>query len=146
MEKKLLAGNVDHDEEKSKVELAKINKVLTQLKSNASHNLIDSSNEEERRIQEEIKKGFAHFVIKNEDVPRKAAFTAFLLFIGGIILLIVAIMKAIEGEYSRITMVYFVAGILFFIPGLYFTCKIYKAFKIRDKNQRRDMLNDIPDM
>ena len=101
---------------------------------------------EEKQIRDEIQKGFAHFVIKNEDVPRKAAFIAFLLLIGGIVLLVIAALKAMEDIHSKIVYVYFLAGILFFIPGLYFTCKIYKAFKTVDKMQRRDMLNDIPNM
>ena len=147
MDRKLLHGSMDDEtEEKSKVELAKINRALTQLKSNSQQHLVDSSNEEERRIQEEIKKGFAHFLIHNEDVPRKAAFITFLLFLGGLILLLISAVKAFEDIYSKIVLVYFIAGTLFFIPGLYFSCKIYKAFKTRDKQSRRDMLNDIPDM
>ena len=85
-------------------------------------------------------------MIKNEDVPRKAAFTAFLLLIGGILLLIISVLKAIDNIYSKIVYVYFLAGVLFVIPGFYFTCKIYSAFKTKDRRVRRDMLNDIPNM
>ena len=108
--------------------------------------MFDSVDEEEKKIQDEIKKGFTHFLLHNEDVPKKAALIAFLLLIGSLILLIVATIKAFEDIYSRIVAVYFIAGILFFIPGLYFSCKIFKAFKTKDKITRRDMLNDIPDM
>ena len=134
------------DDDKPNLELAKINKALLELKANKNPHLYDSVDEEERQIQEEIKRGFTHFIMNNKDVPKKAAITSFLLLIGGIILLITALVKGIEGDHSRMVLVYTIAGILFSIPGFYFTVKICKAFKTKDKNTRRDMLNEIPDM
>lgn len=69
-----------------------------------------------------------------------------MLLLGGIFLVILATVHAFDDFYSKIVAVYYIAGFLFFIPGLYFSCKIYRAFKTHDKILRRDMLNDIPDM
>jgi hypothetical protein len=85
-------------------------------------------------------------MLYNKDVPTKAAMIAFALCIVGVILLIVGIAKGLDEWNTRIVLVYCVAGMLFSIPGFYFSCKICKAYKTKDKLTRRGILGDIPDM
>ena len=85
-------------------------------------------------------------MLNNKDVPTKAAIIAFALCIVGMVLLIVGIWKGLDEWNTRIVMVYCTAGLLFSIPGFYFSCKILKAYKTKDRVTRRGSLGDIPDM
>ena len=69
-----------------------------------------------------------------------------MLLIVGIVLLVIGTVKAIKSWEPRICSIYWVAGFLFAIPGIYFTLKVIKAYKTKDLGARRSILNEIPDM
>lgn len=66
--------------------------------------------------------------------------------VAGIVLLIIGTVKAVKSWEPRICGIYWTSGVLFAIPGIYFTLKVWKAYQTKDLNARRSILNEIPDM
>lgn len=97
-------------------------------------------------VQKKKKETFKEFITKNRDVPTKAVFIAFSLTFAGVILFIIGCIKGLLSWDSRIVLIYCLGGLLFGVPGIYFSCKVLRAYKTEDHIARRTILNEIPDM
>jgi hypothetical protein len=82
-------------------------------------------------------------------IPRrlkKTFYCSLSLFLLGIILLILGIEEAIRRNKFDAGMTYIIIGVIVSIPGCYYTYQFYKAHRVDDIEDRKEIYGDIPEL
>ena len=82
----------------------------------------------------------------SKEVPKKAVALAFFFMIAGFILFILGFFGDMQEWDPFNGFLFWGSGLVLFIPGFYFTCKVLQAYRTTDVNVRNNILRDIPDM
>lgn len=87
-------------------------------------------------------------IVKNR-IPRKLKKTFYyslLLFLIAIILLIVGIEESVRNERFSDGMAFYILSFIVFIPGGYYVYQFFKAKMTSDVENRREILESIPEL
>jgi hypothetical protein len=77
---------------------------------------------------------------------KKTFFCALTLFLIGVVLLVVGLEESIRREDVFNGLTFGFIAILVLIPGAYYTCKFWKARNTKELEDRREILETIPEL
>ena len=77
-------------------------------------------------------------------IPKKAAVLSIFLFIVGTSFASGGVYSGIVNEIDKIAILYFGFGIMLIIPGAFYILKLWEAYRTKDMEYRRQIIDDIP--
>lgn len=86
------------------------------------------------------------FFFKNAELPKKAVFLSFFYLILGSVMFCLGFLPKIQELHPFSGYIFHGAGIILLIPGVYFSCLICKAYRVKDEEERNSILREIPEM
>jgi len=107
--------------------------------NSAKYNLVEEEAEAGRKITGDS--------VTNNQIPRRLRKTftcSLVLFLLGIVLLILGIIKSVDENDFFSGLTFLMLSIIVLIPGAFYMYQFFKAKREQDVNIRREILDDIP--
>ena len=108
-------------------------------------------NEETKQVEQEdlqINYSYEHFnQFKQEFIPlpKKTTMISLFLLVVGLCFLINGIITFINHEEIKYALSFLILGTLLVLPGLYYTIQLWKALRANTPEERKEILDDIPE-
>jgi len=86
------------------------------------------------------------FFFRNEELPKKAVALSIFFTIMGIVLICLSFYEPVKQVDPFKGNLFFGAGLIIFIPGIYSLVRIFQAYREDDEEERNTILREIPEM